>query len=91
MMNWIRIPQNLRQMVPAAPIFTGKPGSSTQLHWVLPPFSKLSKTKYQSYKSSSTEYMTKENLHATAVLSSLEQLKITYGALAKKCSSCWAT
>jgi len=72
-----------------APTPTGEPGSSTQLHWASTPFSKPSKTKYQSYKSSSTEYV-KEHLHATAVPSSLERLKITYGALAKR-SSCWAT
>jgi hypothetical protein len=60
-----------------APTPTGAPGSSTQLHWASTPFSKPSKTKYQSYKSSSTEYV-KEHLRATEVPSSLERLKITY-------------
>jgi Reverse transcriptase (RNA-dependent DNA polymerase). len=72
-----------------APTPTGAPGSSTQLHWASTPFSKPSKTRYQSYRSSSSEYV-KEHLHATAVPSSLERLKITYGALAKR-SNCWAT
>jgi hypothetical protein len=80
--------ESLRAEMPA-PTPTGAPDASTQLHWASTPFSKPSKTKYQSYKSSSSEYV-KAHLHATAVPFSLERLKITYGALAKR-SSCWAT
>jgi hypothetical protein len=72
-----------------APIPIGKPGVSTQITWASTPFSKPSKTKYRSYKSSSSEFV-KEHMHATAIPSSLERLKITYGALAKR-SPCWAT
>jgi hypothetical protein len=78
----------LRAATPA-PTPTGEPGVSIQLHWASTPFSKPSKTKYQSYKSSSSEYV-KEHTLATAIPSSLERLKITYGALAKR-SPCWAT
>jgi hypothetical protein len=78
----------LRAATPA-PTPTGEPGVSIQLQWASTPFSKPSKTKYQSYKSSSSEYV-KEHTLATAIPSSLERLKITYGALAKR-SPCWAT
>jgi hypothetical protein len=71
-----------------APTPIGNPGVSTQLSWASTPFSKPAKTKYQSYKSSSSEY-DKAHLQRSAIPSSLERLKITYGALGKR-SSCWA-
>jgi hypothetical protein len=87
----LRKPYNvelLRAAMPA-PTPTGEPGASTQLPWASTPFSKPSKTRYQSYKSSSYA-SDKESLLATEVQSSLERLRITYGALDKR-SSCWAT
>jgi hypothetical protein len=78
----------LRDETPA-PTPTGDPGAVSQLSWSSTPFSKPSKTKYQSYKSSSSEFAM-EHLHARAIPSSLERLKITYGVL-DKCSPCWAT
>ena len=38
-------------------IHTGKSGLVSSVHWALVPLSKPSKTKYRSYKSSSTEYV----------------------------------
>jgi hypothetical protein len=72
-----------------APTPTGAPGVVSQLNWASTPFSKPSRTKYKSYKSSSSEFAM-EHLRSTAIPSSLERLKITYGALAKR-SPCWAT
>jgi Reverse transcriptase (RNA-dependent DNA polymerase). len=80
--------ESLRAEVPA-PTPTGAPGHSTQLRWASTPFSKPSRTKYQSYKSSCTEF-DRAALHETRVPYALGQLKITYGALAKR-SPCWAT
>jgi len=80
--------ESLQDETPA-PTPTGDPGAISLLSWASTPFSKPSRTKYQSSKSSSTEYML-EHLRSTAIPSSLEWLRITYGALAK-CSSCWAT
>jgi hypothetical protein len=71
------------------PTPTGRPGVTTQLRWASTPFSKPSRTKYQSYKSSCYGYE-KDPLHATDVPFALERLKITYGALDKR-SACWAT
>jgi hypothetical protein len=78
----------LRDETPA-PTPTGDPGAVSQLSWASTPFSKPSRTKYQSYKSSSSEFEM-DHLHSTAIPSSLERLKITYGALDKR-SPCWAT
>ena len=80
--------ESLRDEMPA-PTPTGTPGAVSQLSWASTPFSKPSRTRYQSYKSSSTEFE-KEHLQSTAIPSSLERLKITYGALDKR-SPCWAT
>eukprot|EP00804_Cyclotella_cryptica_P015208 CCRYP_000735-RA/>CCRYP_000735-RA protein AED:0.27 eAED:0.27 QI:0/0/0/1/0/0/2/0/302 len=59
-------------------------------HWIdfttdlgLDPFSKPSRTKYLSYKSSDSEFVT-ANLHATKIQSSLDRLKITYGQLPRR-------
>jgi hypothetical protein len=80
--------ESLRAELPATTP-TGRPGVTTQLHWASTPFSKPSQTKYQSYKSSCSEYE-RDPLHATEVSFALERLKITYGALDKR-SACWAT
>jgi hypothetical protein len=81
---------NMASLLDEAPVQTpiGNPGVSTQLSWASIPFSKPAKTKYQSYKSPSSEY-DKAHLQRSAIPSSLEWLKITYGALGKR-SSCWA-
>ena len=47
------------------------------------PFSKLSKTKYSSYRSSDREY-NPDNLRSSSVQSGLERLKVTYGSLHKR-------
>ena len=49
----------------------------------LTPFSKPSRTKYDSYTSSDREYMP-DNLRSSAVQSGLERLKVTYGSLYKR-------
>jgi Reverse transcriptase (RNA-dependent DNA polymerase). len=87
----LKKPYNVESLQAAVPVpkHTGRPGVSTQLNWASTPFSKPSKTRYLSYKSSSTEY-DPALLHATAVPSSLERLKITYGVLGKRLP-CWAT
>ena len=72
---------------PALPLPTGRSGSPSQMSWASTPFSKPSKTKYQSYKSSSNEFVT-ENLRPMAIPSSLDRLKITYGQLPRR-SSPW--
>ena len=72
---------------PAPPLPTGRSGSPSQMKWASTPFSKPSRTKYQSYKSSSNEFVT-ANLQPTAIPSSLDRLKITYGQLPRR-SSPW--
>ena len=72
---------------PRAPSPTGKNGSTSQLSWASTPFSKPSTTKFQSYKSSCTEFVP-ENLQPTAIQSGLDRLKITYGQLHRR-SSPW--
>jgi hypothetical protein len=70
-----------------APPLPGTNGSSLPVTWASIPFSKPSKTKFLSYKSSPNEFIP-ENLQPTAVPSSLDRLKITYGALPRR-SSTW--
>ena len=72
---------------PTPPSPTGSSGSPSQLNWASTPFSKPSRTKYQSYKSSSSEFVT-ENLQPKAIQSGLDRLKITYGQLHRR-SSPW--
>ncbi len=72
------------QLAPPRP---GTSGSSLQVSWASTPFSKPSRTKFLSYKSSPNEFIP-ENLQPTAVPSSLDRLKITYGALPRR-SSTW--
>ena len=72
---------------PARPLPTGRSGSPSQMSWASTPFSKPSRTKYQSYKSSSSEFV-RANLQPMAIPSSLDRLKITYGQLPRR-SSPW--
>ena len=81
-----RSPESLL-VEPSQPVPSGTSGSSSACTWPLTPFSKPSRTKYQSYKSSANEYVT-ENLRPEMIQSGLERLKITYGTLHKR-SSVW--
>ena len=56
---------------------------SSVVQWPLTPFSKPSRTKYDSYTSSDSEYKP-DNLRSSAVQSGLERLKVTYGSLHKR-------
>ena len=70
---------------PPPPTPIGTSGPRSQLNWASVPYSKPSKTKYLSYKSSADEFVL-ENLQQTKLQSSLERLKITYGQLARRTS-----
>ena len=74
-------------VAPAPPSACGTSGSPSVMTWASTPFSKPSKTKYLSYKSSSTEFVS-ENYRPAAIKSSLDRLKITYGRLHRR-SSQW--
>lgn len=65
---------------PEQPLQSGRSGKTAVLTWASIPFSKPSKTKYQSYKSLHIEYVL-ENLRPEAIPSSLDRSKITYGML----------
>ena len=80
-------PREFLLAAPAPPSPRGKSGSTSPLSWASIPFSKSSRTKYQSYKSSSQEFAP-ENLRPAEIQSSLDRLKITYGAL-PRCSYQW--
>ena len=81
-----RSPESLL-VEPSQPVPSGTSGSSSACTWPLTPFSKPSRTKYLSYRSSGSEYV-KENLRPGAIQSGLERLKITYGTLHKR-SKVW--
>ena len=68
---------------PQAPTASGTRGTSGRLVWASTPFSKPSKTKYQSYKSLPTEF-DPESLRPKAIQSGLDRLKITYGLLRRR-------
>ena len=68
---------------PPPPSGSGTNGSSSAMTWASTPFSKPSKTKFQSYKSSSTEFVS-ANLQPKEIKSSLDRLKITYGQLPRR-------
>ncbi|KAK1736299.1 hypothetical protein QTG54_012899 [Skeletonema marinoi] len=57
---------------------TGKSGFSSVIKWASTPYSKPSKTKYPSFKSSSTTF-DMDLVQPTNITSSLAQLKSTYG------------
>jgi len=80
-------PREFLLVEPAPPSPHGNVGSNSQVSWASVPFSKSSKTKYQSYKSSSLEFVP-GNLLPKAIPSSLGRLKITYGVLRRR-SSQW--
>ena len=68
---------------PATP--TGPSGPPSLLNWASTPYSKPSKTKYPSFRSSSTEF-DMANSQPTRIKSSLDQLKSTYGLLHRRTS-----
>eukprot|EP00804_Cyclotella_cryptica_P016988 CCRYP_001919-RB/>CCRYP_001919-RB protein AED:0.20 eAED:0.20 QI:0/-1/0/1/-1/1/1/0/330 len=76
-------PKEYLLVVPKNPSPTTATGSISPLTWASTPFSKPSRTKYLSYKSSDSEFVT-ANLHATKIQSSLDRLKITYGQLPRR-------
>ena len=72
---------------PLPQIHTGENGQPLFIHWALTPFLKMSRTKYQSYKSSSTKHAPAHH-QPTEIQFSLKRLKTTYSQLAK-CSWQW--
>lgn len=80
-------PKEFLLAAPAPPSPHGSSGSTSPLTWASTPFSKPSKTKYQSFKSSSTEFVA-ASLQPAAVQFGLDRLKITYGQLPRR-SSPW--
>ncbi|EJK60002.1 hypothetical protein THAOC_19721 [Thalassiosira oceanica] len=78
-----RSPPESLWVEPNPPRPYGTYGKGTVLNWASTPLSKPSKTKYQSYKSSHSEYAL-ANLRPEAIPSSLDRLKITYGTLHKR-------
>ena len=82
-----RSPPESLWVEPRPPAQSGRSGKTTVLTWASTPFSKPSRTKYQSYKSSHSEYAL-ENLRPTEIPSSLDRLKITYGTLHRR-SKVW--
>ena len=80
-------PREFLLVAPPPPSRTGTSGSVSAMKWASTPLSKPSRTKYQSYKSSSTEFVS-ENLQPKAIKSGLDRLKITYGQLLRR-SSPW--
>ena len=75
-------PESLLAVPPPA-MPSGTSGPSSQLSWASTPFSKPSKTKYRFYKSSSTE-SAMVTFPSSAVKSSLEALRTTYGQLPRR-------
>ena len=71
----------LVELPPPAPI--GDSGFSTAISWASTPYSKPSKTKYPSFKSSSIEF-DPDLVQPINIKSSLEQLKSTYGQLHRR-------
>ena len=65
----------------------GPSGLLSPVTWASTPFSKPSRTKFLSYKSSPDEYIL-ANLLPAGIPSSLDRLKITYGTLPRR-SSIW--
>ena len=76
-------PRESLLVAPAQPSSTINSGSVSQMSWASTPFSKPSRTKYLSYKSSDNEFV-KENLLSTRIPSGLDRLKITYGQLRRR-------
>ena len=78
-----QLPRESLLVEPSPPSRRGKNGSTSQLNWASTPFSKPSKTRYQSFKSSSNEFV-RANLRPAKIRSGLDRLKITYGALPRR-------
>ena len=78
-----RLPPESLWVAPNPPRPYGTYGKGSVLNWASTPFSKPSKTKYQSYHSSHSEYVL-ANLQPGAIPSSLDRLKITYGTLHRR-------
>ena len=72
-------------VAPLQPIPTGQSGSTSPLSWASTPYSKPSSTKFQSYRSSSTEFDMALS-QPQAIKSSLDHLKTTYGLLHRRTS-----
>ena len=70
-------------VVPKQPKLHGRSGKSSVLNWPSIPYSKPSRTKYQSYKSLDNAFA-QECLHPKEVPSALDRLRITYGTLARR-------
>ena len=70
-------------VVPKPPKQPGHNGKNSVLSWPSIPYSKPSKTKYQSYKSLDNVFE-QESLHPKEIPSALDRLRITYGTLAKR-------
>ena len=68
---------------PSLPIPSRNVKGNAIYSWPLTPFSKPSRTKYQTYKSVDDRY-SKDNFQPTSIQSGLEQLKVTYGELHKR-------
>ena len=68
---------------PRPPSPRGRSGLTSPLSWASTPFSKPSKTKYQSFKSSSQEFV-RANLQPAEIPFGLDPLKITYGELHRR-------
>ena len=76
-------PREYLLVEPRPPSRRGRSGSTSPLSWASTPFSKPSRTKFPSFKSSSNEFV-RENLRPKAIRSSLDRLKITYGELHRR-------
>ena len=72
-----------QRIVPPKPTLSGPSGVTSVLTWASTPFSKPSKTKFLSYKSSLSEFVP-ANLRPEAIPSGLDRLKITYGTLPRR-------
>jgi hypothetical protein len=70
---------------PTAPVPIGQNGAPSPINWASIPYSKPSKVKYPSFRSSSTEF-DKENWQPKGIKSSLARLKSTYGLLHRRTS-----
>lgn len=82
----LRKPCNVESLwvEPPSPTLHGKFGPSSQpICWPSTPYSRPSKTKYQSYKSLDNLFE-KEHLQPSRVKSALGTLRITYGQLARR-------
>ena len=79
-----RVPPESLFVEPAQPVPLEQPSSgSPTLTWPSAPYSKPSRTKYEPYKSSDTEFR-KETLRASEIPKSLTRLKVTYGSVPRR-------